>query len=153
MAKQTWENLAGEIEAAVNKAYEAFKTLPESAVSIKPGPEKWSAKEILGHLIDSAANNHHRFVRLQYNDVLTFADYEQPAWVRIQNYQDYAGANLLALWRSYNQLLAHIIRNVDEVALRNIWQHGDESTLTLDYVMTDYPKHMNHHLRKIHQQT
>ncbi len=62
MTKQTWENLAGEIEAAVDKAYEAFKTLPESAVSIKPGPEKWSAKEILGHLIDSAANNHFRQV-------------------------------------------------------------------------------------------
>jgi hypothetical protein len=70
---------------------------------------KWSPKEIIGHLIDSASNNHQRFVRAQFTDDLVFAGYEQEGWVRVQNYQGEQWADLVQLWKLYNQHMLHLI--------------------------------------------
>ena len=81
---------------------------------------KWSPKEIVGHLIDSASNNHQRFVRAQFTDDLVFAGYEQEGWVRAQNYQGENWAELVQLWKLYNQHILHLMSaypggNADEV--------------------------------------
>src|SRR4051812_26490037 len=72
-------------------------------------PNKWSAKQMIGHLIDSAANNHQRFVRAQFMNDLVFPGYDQDAWVEVQKYNDEAWSNLVNLWASYNLHLAHLI--------------------------------------------
>lgn len=151
MEEYNWEKLASEIESVAVCVYDEFKGLGEEAVNERSGAGKWRAKEILGHLIDSAANNHHRFVRLQYNKVLVFADYDPPGWVRIENYVEYPWKEMLGLWSSYNKLLAHIVRNVNEETVEHQWQRDDGSRLTLAEIMIDYPKHRDHHLRKIRE--
>jgi hypothetical protein len=134
--------------------------LSAAAVSRRPAPGKWSTKEILGHLIDSAANNHARFVRAQLQDDLVFAGYAQVEWVAAQRYQDAPWPALAALWREYNLHIAHVMESMpDEVRLgvrprHNLheiaWQTlAPDAPATLDYFMRDYVAHLHHHLRQI----
>lgn len=121
---------------------------------------KWSPKEIIGHLIDSASNNHQRFVRAQFTDDLVFAGYEQEGWVRVQNYQGEDWAELVQLWKLYNQHILHLMSRVPEetrIKLRykhNLQQIASDSLsendpVTLDWFMRDYVDHMKKHLKQI----
>ena len=116
--------------------------------SKKPAPHKWSKKEILGHLIDSAANNHQRFVRLQLEPDIALPGYEQDGWVRVNAYQAARWADVIALWASYNRHLAAVIESIDEQSLGHIWR-SPEGDVTLEHIATDYVRHMKHHLRQI----
>src|SRR2546427_2029201 len=82
----------------------------DEAESSRPQAEgKWSAKEVMGHLIDSAANNHARFVLAQLRDDLVFPGYEQNRWVDIQNYREASWPQLVDLWTAYNRHLVHVM--------------------------------------------
>src|SRR6267142_1556521 len=134
--------------------------IPEQQSAIPRIEGKWSPKEIIGHLIDSASNNHQRFVRAQFTDELVFAGYEQEGWVRVQNYQGEEWTDLVQLWRLYNQHLLHLMSRVPEetrMKLRhkhNLQQIASESLsenqpVTLDWFMRDYVDHMKKHLKQI----
>lgn len=121
---------------------------------------KWSPKEIVGHLIDSAANNHQRFVRAQFTDDLDFPGYEQEAWVAAQCYQSESWPQLVALWRAYNQHLQHVVSCVSEEKLKQLrarhsldriaWRLvGADKPATLEYLIRDYIAHLKHHLSQI----
>lgn len=122
--------------------------------------EEWSVKQVVGHLIDSAANNHQRFVRAQYTDNLVCPGYEQDKWVEAQKYNDASWPDLIHLWAAYNLHLCHLIsvmprealklerheHNLDQIA----WQPVDRSTpTTLEYFVKDYAGHMRHHLKQV----
>src|SRR5438105_11457946 len=93
----------------------------DEAESRRPkGTDKWSARQIIGHLIDSAANNHARFVLAQLKDDLLFPGYEQNAWVRIQQYQRASWLQLVDLWRAYNLHLLHVMSCVPKEKLANL---------------------------------
>src|SRR5215218_8763786 len=83
----------------------------------KSSPEDWSPAEVLGHLIDSAANNHQRFVRAQFTDDLVFAGYEQNQWVSSQKYRDESWSEVIQLWSSYNLHLLHVVSVIPEDVL------------------------------------
>src|SRR5262245_10195957 len=85
-----------------------LRQIDESTASRRPGPGKWSHKETIGHLIDSAANNHQRFVRLQMQEHLELIGYDGDEWVRLERYQERSWLDLLTLWESYNRHLAHV---------------------------------------------
>jgi hypothetical protein len=132
----------------------------DAATRRRPGPGKWSPREIIGHLIDSASNNHQRFVRAQFQDDLIFPGYAQDEWVAAQRYQDAAWEDLLTLWRSFNLHIAHVMETVpEEQRLRQRVRHNldqlawrpipREQPATLDYFMGDYVAHLKHHLAKI----
>jgi len=123
-------------------------------------PNRWSAKQIVGHLIDSAANNHQRFVRAQFKEDLVFPGYEQDAWVEVQRYNEESWPNLIDLWSTYNLHLAHVISTMNEGVLtrsRNehnldqiAWKTVPTNTpTTLDYFVRDYVGHLRHHLSQI----
>ena len=121
---------------------------------------KWSRKEVIGHLIDSAANNHARFVRAQLDNNLVFPGYEQEKWVAIQRYNEEPWGQLVALWHHYNLHLSHLIsvseeanrqqprarHNLDRIGFQTV--SSDQPT-TLEYFMRDYVDHLRHHLRQI----
>lgn len=126
----------------------------------KSNPTKWSPKEIIGHLIDSASNNHQRFVRAQFSSDLVFIGYHQDEWVKTQQYQTAPWLSLLQLWYEFNMHLTRIIavipdetllferslHNLDEIA----WQPVAKSeTVTLAYFISDYIGHLQHHLKQI----
>lgn len=121
---------------------------------------EWSPKQILGHLIDSAANNHQRFVRGQFTDHLEFSGYEQEEWVNSQKYNDESWPAIIELWRAYNMHLLHVASVIPEHVLTR--QHDKHSLdriafktvdhnapATLEYLIRDYVDHLNHHLDQI----
>src|SRR5512137_262158 len=95
--------------AIVSSFHNRLLSVPSARTSVKPAPDKWSLKEIVGHLIDSASNNHQRFVRLQEESSLSLSGYNQENWVRIQRYNSMSWDDLVSLWYRMNTLLLHII--------------------------------------------
>jgi hypothetical protein len=148
-----WDRLASDIENIVNESCQQLKSLPEETIEARPNPGNWSVKEIVGHLVDSASNNHQRFVRLQVADGLTFPDYSQDndAWVSIQNYQQAPWDDLLALWRYFNLHLARVIRSVNERCIDHIWVVDKDAAITLGELMIDYLRHLKDHLQQIRE--
>ncbi|MGD9899505.1 MAG: DinB family protein [Calditrichaceae bacterium] len=135
-------------------------SISENISAMRPRENKWSAREILGHLIDSAANNHRRFVLAQLSDDLVFPGYDQDVWVRAQNYQDASWPSLVALWKSYNLHIIHLVSQIpEEILLKSRQNHNldkiawntvsKNNPVTLHYFIIDYIGHMNHHLTQI----
>lgn len=138
-----------EFKALIDQSSTALAGIPESDSQKKSTPEKWSKKEILGHLIDSAANNHQRFVRGQLSAELRIPGYEQQDWVTTQRYQLQPWANLVQFWKSYNVHLLHIISVMPQRVLGNYCVIGDDEPVTLEFVIQDYVRHLKHHLEQI----
>ena len=151
MIVHNWNRLASDIESAVNEACRQFRSLPDGTIEARLNPGDWSLKEIVGHLVDSASNNHQRFVRLQVADGLVLPDYSQDndTWVSIQCYQNAPWDDLLDLWRYFNLHLARVIRTVNEECIDNTWVVDKDTSITLGELMIDYRRHLNVHLQQI----
>jgi len=109
----------------------------------------WSPKQVLGHLIDSASNNHQRFVRAALQPSLDFPAYDQTGNVRVQAPQDADWQLLIALWAAYNRYLAHVIARLPASKLETPCRIGDAEPVTLAFLATDYIRHLAHHLVQI----
>jgi len=143
----------------VDRAADRLLAVSNEEAAIRPAPGKWSRKEIVGHLIDSASNNHGRFVRAQLQEDLVFAGYDQDAWVRVQRYQDRSWADLVRLWQAHNHQIAHVMETADADAVtrprarHNLDELGWQAIpatqpATLEWFMRDYVGHLKHHLRQ-----
>jgi hypothetical protein len=117
----------------------------EGITHIRPDQDKWSLKEIIGHLIDSASNNHQRFVRLQLGDLNYFPAYDKDIWISAQKYNDMQWKEITALWSSYNRILLKVIEHMDTKALGNVWIIDDKK-LTLEFIVNDYYRHLDWHI-------
>lgn len=141
--------IAEDLIATVDKAAGELLRLSDALVAARPAPDRWTIKEVIGHLIDSAANNHQRFVRAQFAKELIFPKYEQNQWVSAQHYNAVEWPQLVELWQSYNRHLGHVVRHVDKNALAVRCVIGSYEPVTLLFLMEDYVDHMKHHLHKI----
>ena len=136
------------LASVVERAIPHLSAISEEAASIKPSPGKWSKKEILGHLIDSAANNHQRFMRLQLQAEISLPGYDQDDWVRLNRYQQRTWNEIVTLWSAYNRHLAAVIESLDDSALGHVW-HSPDGDVTLEFIASDYVRHLKHHLAQI----
>jgi len=146
------ENLNNELNSITSRFYNKYRDLDNKTTSKRLAADRWTLKEIMGHLIDSASNNHQRFVRLQITEKLIFPDYskDNSKWLEIENYNEMNFSDILLLWRQYNVLLGNIIKKVDESKLNNYWElDGDK--ITLKYLMIDYVRHLKDHLKHFEQ--
>ena len=145
---------------AVGRAAPALLALDEAATARAPVPGKWSPREIIGHLVDSASNNHQRFVRMRDRDDLVVEGYEQDAWVAAQRYADAPWAELVVLWMTYNRHLARVmavtpatarerVRQSHNLHLRAYRPVPSDRAVTLEYFMNDYVDHLEHHLAQV----
>jgi DinB superfamily len=140
--------IADELEGKL-RAAERLRSMSEQVASQPIGPGKWSPKQTIGHLIDSAANNHQRFVRMQVLKHLELEGYDGDAWVKLERYDQRSWREIVGLWESYNRHLAHLIRCVDPGALRHTWKSPEGNIVDLEFVIRDYLVHMQHHLDQI----
>ncbi|HUR00781.1 MAG TPA: DinB family protein [Gemmatimonadaceae bacterium] len=154
------EFYVSELRNAVEKATPLLESISEEASREKPGPRKWCPREVLGHLIDSASNNHARFVRALQQDSLIFPGYDQDAWVEAQRYRETPWRELITFWRSFNFHIARVMEAAPESARRKArpdhnldqiaWKTVPRTTpTTLDYLMEDYVGHLKHHLNQL----
>ncbi len=153
-------DFAEDLRRTVEDAAPLLSALSDAESAERPAPGAWSKKETLGHLIDSAANNHRRFVLAQLRDGLDFESYEQEGWVGSQRYNEEPWPQLVALWRHYNLHLAHVMAHAPADKLRREHRlHSlnriafelveKEQPATLEYLMRDYVTHLKHHLGQI----
>ena len=119
----------------------------ESAKPVLPGG--WSRKQVLGHLIDSASNNHQRFVRAMLADSLDFPGYDQEGSVRVQAAQEASWWVLVALWAAYNHMLAHVMARIPPSKLGTVCRIGTNEPVSLGFLAEDYVTHLVHHLKQI----
>jgi hypothetical protein len=137
------------LRALIDHVPARLEQLPAGKVENRPAPSKWSPKEELGHLVDSAANNHQRMVRTPLEDRPALPGYDGDRWVELHGYQKRDWRELIELWRALNlQLLA-----AAQAVPRSAWQRtctiAGSDPLTLQFVFDDYLRHMLHHLQHI----
>ena len=122
--------------------------ISETEYSFKSTPEKWSKKEILGHLIDSATNNHHRFIRAQFEDTPKIS-YDQNKWNKFSYYQQIKTGQLIGFWTSYNLQLLDLIKLIHTSTLSRLCNTGGENNVTIEWLFNDYVSHLEYHLKQI----
>lgn len=150
----------GAFRTDLETAEPALRSVTDDAAAVARGPGKWSAKQVLGHLIDSANVNHERFLRALETDDLVFPGYDRDAWVATQGYSDRSWPDLIDLWKAANRHLIYLMSRVpieertrlrrhhslDVIAFRSA---SPEVPGTLDFLMSDYIVHLEHHLAQI----
>ena len=141
--------LSAQLLAAVEAAELSLRTIPQEATGTPLLAGGWSRKEVLGHLIDSASNNHQRWVRAALAESLTFPSYEQAAWSRVQSVRDAPWGTLLMLWAAYNRYLGHILAHLPAEKLDVPCSIGGADPIPLRLVAEGYLVHLKHHLAQI----
>jgi hypothetical protein len=151
--------MSGELKKVFNRLQENINLVPtkflkysEEELRKKPAPNKWSMKELLGHLIDSAVINHLRFIEIQFMPQPFFVNrYYQDELVTIQNYNEIDTQHLVNLWKIFNEHILIIMHNTPgkNLSLKIIPEQPFEEADTLFFLMKDYVDHMDHHLKQI----
>ena len=122
--------------------------IDELKFSEKPNLEKWSKKEIIGHLIDSATNNHQRFVRCQFENVPKIV-YDQNNWNKFNFYQQIDKKQIIEFWTIYNKQLVELMKNIPNENLLSECKTSDDKNYTIAFLISDYVEHLEHHLQQI----
>jgi hypothetical protein len=138
------KGLADEIRGEVEAFHAARKGIDEATASRRLRPDAWTLKEIVCHLVDSAANNHQRFTRLQLVPEISLPGYEAEPWVAAERPNALPWRDLLDLWRLYNLFLCNVVEGLDPAVLGRVW-HKDGKDLTLEHIATDYLRHLRAH--------
>lgn len=149
-------NTVNRLEQLIREVPEKIRGIKKEEFEFKPGPEKWSRKEILGHLCDSAINNLSRFVRAQFEpQPFQVVSYEQDEWVPANNYQKMETEDLFTYWVTLNSQIVRIVKNIPEEKLAVVCDLGNaafregEITKNLLWLIEDYLVHMEYHLKQI----
>jgi hypothetical protein len=139
-------NLALLLRHTIETELPNLKTVSDNEAAERPGgPQKWSRKEELGHLIDSASNNHIRFVLATIDGEFRGLGYAQDKWVKAHGYHNLEWKTLIDLWHQYNSLIAHLVESIPEKDMGNRCVIG-WGVVTLGFLIEDYVLHMQHHL-------
>jgi hypothetical protein len=141
--------LASALRAEVDRAEKYFRSLGEEEVTHDRGTGKWVRKEILGHLIDSACDNHQRIVRAQFADPFLWPGYDQVAWVTLHRYRERPWTELADLWAAMNRQVAAVIEAVPGEKLQTSCTIGGHEPAPLEWWMRDYLRHLKHHLAQL----
>ena len=150
--KEELKKVVDRLQEHINTVPSKFLKYPEAELRRKPAPNKWSKKELLGHLIDSATNNHHRFIKAQFQgDPFILEPYEQDEWNRIQRYNEVDTKFLVEFWKMYNLYIIQLIINFPEEKLQIKCKSTDdrEAAENILLLIIDYVDHMDHHLKQI----
>jgi hypothetical protein len=141
------------IQSYIDAWEQKLMELPLDTITCKRNKQNRTIKQILGHLIDSAANNHQRMVRLQYHAQLNFPDYQQDndLWIALQDYQNAHWHTLVQLWKYYNLHMIQVIKSVDATKLNHSWLSFDNTRVTLQQMIEGYLGHIELHLNEIQE--
>jgi len=141
--------LASAFRAGVSSALAKFQQINEGVAAARVRPGGWTCKETLGHLIDSALNNHQRFVRASLDGSYDGPAYEQQSWVNMHGYCDLPWSEVLAHWQRQNDLLCAVVERIPESKYGALCKVGADAPVTLRFLVEDYLVHLHHHADQI----
>ena len=139
-------SIATELETLIDKYFSQLSSVNEDDLTFKPSPTKWSKKELIGHLIDSAQNNTRRFIVAQYEENPTIK-YDQDKWVALNNYQQWNTKDLVELWYRLNKQMVSVLKNISGETSQRICNTG--ASYTIEWLAQDYIKHLKHHMHPV----
>lgn len=142
-------DLSRRLTQTVEREVPNLRALTDEQASLARAPGKWSAKEELGHLIDSAANNHVRFVCSALESQFRGPGYAQDEWVRLHGYRMIPWCTIVDFWFAYNSLLTGLIERIPESQLETQCLIGTNEPVTLRFLIDDYIMHMQHHIDQL----
>jgi hypothetical protein len=137
------------LQALLDHVPARLEKIPSAKSEVKSSSSRWSPRQELGHLLDSAANNHQRIVRAQLEAQPAMPGYEGDRWVELHDYQGRDWNELIGLWKALNRQLLAAALAVPNSAWSRTCTIGDSKPLTLKFVFEDYIEHMMHHLQHI----
>lgn len=146
-----FSKITNKISELIEKWEPLLKELPEEVYLTKRNWQNRSIIQVLGHMVDSASNNHQRLVRLQYTRNLVFPDFRQvnDLWIAIQDYQHADWNNMIQLWKFFNLHIIHVIQSVNLNKLENYWNDFEGTKVTLEQMIEGYLWHLELHLKEI----
>jgi hypothetical protein len=151
-----FESICQELKSLIKQWETILLDLPVDVIAERRNSQNRNIKQITGHMVDSASNNTHRIIHLQYQESpLIFPDYanfgNNDRWIAIQNYQDEEWSSLVHLWKYTNLHIVHVIQNINAEKLGNIWLSGLNEKVSLEAMVVDYLRHFKLHLDEINE--
>ncbi len=145
------QDTISQLRTIISEYSRKISNLSESDFAVKPLPNKWSKKEVVGHLVDSAQNNLRRFICGQYESAPPKIKYQQDFWVAANNYQQASQHDVITLWKLINEQIIAVLQRMPAEKYTNTCEMGnDQSQLrTLQWLAEDYVKHLKHHLNQV----
>ena len=149
-----FESISEELLSLIKEWEPKLSALGDDVISERRNSQNRTIKQITGHMVDSATNNTHRIVHLQYQESpLIFPCYasggNNDRWIAIQNYQEEDWGELVRLWKYTNAHVAHVIKNMNNEKLDNVWISGTNEEISLEAMVLDFPRHFKLHLNEI----
>lgn len=149
-----FEWICEELESLTGEWEPILTALPEETIAGRKNTQGRSIRQIVGHMVDSATNNTHRVIHMQYQESpVNYPDYanlgNNDRWIAIQNYQEEDWDRLIRLWLEVNRHFIHVIRQIEETSLDQYWTSALNETITLREMVQDYPRHFKLHLNEI----
>jgi hypothetical protein len=151
-----FDTISQELLSMIDDWYTKLSALPDDVITERRNSQNRTIKQIVGHMVDSASNNTHRIIHLQYQpSPLIFPDYanlgNNDRWIAIQNYQEEDWKNLVQLWKYSHIHFCHVIRNIKSTKLENQWISALNEKITLEAMVVDFPRHFKLHLTEIEE--
>ena len=143
------QDLSRFLTQTIERELPNLRALDGNRAAIARGPGKWSPKEELGHLIDSASNNHVRFARAAVEPEFRGPGYAQNDWVRAHGYIDMPWETVIDFWFQYNTFLAGLVERIPADRLGTLCFIGGNPPVTLRFLIEDYVLHMQHHIDQL----
>jgi hypothetical protein len=145
------ESLAQNFRAELDQVHQSLLALPAGLANVPWREGGWTRKQIVGHLLDSAANNRQRFVRAAIQGNYTGPRYAQDAWVAAHGYAHQPWGTLLGWWEAEHEILMAIVDNISEEKLMAQCIIGDDPPVSLRFLIEDYVGHQRWHLRQLRE--
>ena len=144
------KNVIQNLNQTIEKYYPILKEMDDVQFSIKPNPGKWSKKEELGHLTDSAQNNIQRFIRVQYEEHVHVM-YDPENWVEFNNYQNKEKNDVIELWYQLNKQIISVLEKMPADKYTTLMSFDENASVknTVLFIADDYVEHLKHHLVSI----
>jgi len=142
-------NLAESLRRVVAREEPLLRAVADSSASASPGPQRWSKKQELGHLVDSATNNRVRFAKAALEGHFEGPSYDGRGWVELGAYAQMPWVDLVDLWKALNNALAALVSHIPEERRTADCRIGESPSAPLEFVVDDYIQHMQHHLDHI----
>lgn len=120
----------------------------EAELDARPGPNEWSAREVVHHLADSEATSYIRIRKLLAEDDAVIYGYDEAEFARRLHYDRPIAASLAVL-KSVRASTTELLRCLDEDAWKRSGMHTESGPYSVETWLGIYAAHAHEHAAQI----